>query len=66
VVPQGLLAEPDDAVSLAECLERLWREPGLRAGLAEAGARRVEQFDAPRVARTFLETLAAAGANAPG
>ena len=65
VVPQGLLAEPDDSASLAECLHRLWREPGLRAGLAAAGARRVAQFDAPRVARTFLETLAAAGANAP-
>lgn len=65
VVPQGLLAEPDDPESLAECLHRLWRDRNMRASLAAEGARRVEQFDAPRVARMFRDTLAGVSAGAP-
>lgn len=58
VVPQGLLATPDDPASLAECLNSLYRDRRLRESLAAEGARRVEQFDAPRVARLFLDALA--------
>jgi glycosyltransferase involved in cell wall biosynthesis len=57
VVPQGLLSEPDNPASLAETLYSLWRNPAMRIGLAEEGARRVELFDAPLVARRFLEVL---------
>jgi len=54
VVQHGLLAEPDDEDSLTGAIARLYRDQELRAALAEAGRRLVEQFDAPRVARLFL------------
>jgi len=46
----GLLVPPADPAGLADELERLWREPSLRAELARAGRRRVEdEFDLERV-----------------
>jgi glycosyltransferase involved in cell wall biosynthesis len=54
VVPQGLLAEPEDAESLAEAIARLHGDRALGRSLAESGLRQVEQFDGPRVARAFL------------
>lgn len=60
VVTDGLLSEPDDAESLAAALERLRVDPALRAALAEEGLRKVAQYDAPRVARLFLEAIGAA------
>lgn len=57
VLPQGLLAEPDDPDSLAEALYRLACDDSLRAALAEAGLARVAQFDAPVVARRFLDAV---------
>ncbi len=57
VVRHGILAEPEDAASLAQAIERLYRDEGLRRSLAEAGRREVEQYDAPRVARRFLGEL---------
>ena len=57
VVPQGLLVEPDNAAALAAGIESLHRSPDLRAELATAGSLRVEQFDAPRVARMFLDEV---------
>jgi glycosyltransferase involved in cell wall biosynthesis len=42
----GLLAEPNDAAGLADAIERLMRDPGLAARLAEAGRCWVaERFD---------------------
>jgi len=42
----GLVVPPDDPPALAAALERLIREPGLRARLGEAAERRVrEHFD---------------------
>jgi glycosyltransferase involved in cell wall biosynthesis len=59
VAPHGLLVEPDNPRTLAEAIEMLYRSPEARAAQAEAGAGWVEQFDAPRVARLFLEAVAA-------
>jgi glycosyltransferase involved in cell wall biosynthesis len=57
VVQHGILAEPDDEESLAEAIERLYADPALRTALAADGARFVEQFDAPRVAASFVEEV---------
>ena len=57
VVPQGLLTEPGSAPSVADAIEGLYRDPVLRQSLVAAGRERVEQFDAPRVARLFLDAL---------
>jgi glycosyltransferase involved in cell wall biosynthesis len=57
VVAQGLLAEPEDAESLAEAIARLHGDRELGRSLAESGLRQVEQFDAPRVARAFVEVV---------
>jgi len=61
VLPQGLLAEPEDAESLAEAIARLHGGRALGRSLAESGLRQVEQFDAARVARAFLEEIRKAG-----
>jgi glycosyltransferase involved in cell wall biosynthesis len=57
VVPHGLLVEPDSPEALAAAIEELYRSPAKRAELGRAGAQWVEQFDAPRVARLFLEAV---------
>ncbi len=57
VVPHGLLVEPDSAEALAAGIDELARDAGRRAELARLGAEWVEQFDAPRVARQFLEAV---------
>ena len=57
VVPDGecgILVPPGDAPALAKALDRLLNDPDERRRLGEAGRRRVEQFDAPRVAAQFL------------
>lgn len=54
VAPQAELVEPDDAEALAAGIERLYGSGSARSENGEAGARRVEQFDAARVARMFL------------
>jgi colanic acid/amylovoran biosynthesis glycosyltransferase len=47
----GILVPPGDADALAQALERLVSEPGLRAELGRAGRARVEErFDVERVA----------------
>lgn len=58
VVSHGLLAEPDDAASLAEAIARFHASPGLRAECAAAGREAVQRFDAPLVARRFLSAVA--------
>jgi glycosyltransferase involved in cell wall biosynthesis len=57
VVPQGLLAEPDNPESLAAVLEQLHADAALRTRLSEEGLRRAEQFDAPVVAERFLKQI---------
>jgi glycosyltransferase involved in cell wall biosynthesis len=57
VVTAGVLAEPESAESLAAGLESLYRDTDRRAALAREGARQVEEFDAPGVARMFLDTI---------
>jgi glycosyltransferase involved in cell wall biosynthesis len=57
VVPHATLVEPDGAEALARGIESLYRSPGNCAAQSQAGAARVEQFDAPRVARLFCEAI---------
>jgi len=57
VVPHGLLVDPESSEALAAGVESLYRSPETRDSLAFAGARWVEQFDAPRVARLFLDAV---------
>ncbi len=57
VAPHATLVEPDSPEALAEGIESLYRSPETRAAQARAGAARVEQFDAPRVARLFCEAI---------
>jgi glycosyltransferase involved in cell wall biosynthesis len=58
VLPQGMLVEPGDAEAIAAALEALYRDPARRSSLAAEGLQRVEEFDAPRVAKLFLSELA--------
>jgi len=58
VVEDGLLVAPEDEQALTEALLRLYREPDLRRELAARGRQRVARYDAPLVARRFLERLA--------
>jgi len=57
VIPHGTLVEPENFEALAAAIEDLYRSPERRAGLARAGADWVAQFDAPRVARLFLDSV---------
>jgi phosphatidylinositol alpha-1,6-mannosyltransferase len=53
----GLLVAPRRPAELAEALERVLIDQGLRKALSEEGRRRVEDFDLDRVAARFLEVL---------
>jgi glycosyltransferase involved in cell wall biosynthesis len=57
VVKHGVLAEPDDGQSLADAIERLYLAPELRRTLGESGKEFVKRFDAPVVAKLFLEEI---------
>jgi glycosyltransferase involved in cell wall biosynthesis len=57
VVRHGLLAEPDNSDEVAEAINRLYREPLLRESLGNAGREFVRRFDAPVVAKMFLDEL---------
>jgi glycosyltransferase involved in cell wall biosynthesis len=57
VVPHGMLVQPDNPEALAAAIEALYQSPEQRAALAAAGQQWVEQFDAPRVARLFLDAV---------
>jgi glycosyltransferase involved in cell wall biosynthesis len=63
VVPHGLLAEPDNPEALRAGIEELYQSSTKRAELIRLGTEWVEQFDAPRVARLFVEAVAGAGAS---
>ncbi len=58
VVPHGVLVEPDSADALAAGILSLHRSPEMAEAQGRKGAEWVEQFDAPRVARLFLEAAA--------
>jgi glycosyltransferase involved in cell wall biosynthesis len=58
VAPHATLVEPDNPEALAAGIEALHRSPESCAAQGLAGAARVEQFDAPRVARLFCEAIA--------
>jgi glycosyltransferase involved in cell wall biosynthesis len=55
VAPHGVLAPPENPEALAAAIETLYRSPEQRAAIGAEGLRRVEVFDAPRVARLFLD-----------
>lgn len=57
VVPHAQLVEPDNAQALAEGLETLYRDPGLRRNMCAEGREIVRQYDAPRVAGLFLAAI---------
>ena len=57
VAPHALLVEPGNHEALAAGMEALYRSPEARARQTAAGARCVEQFDAPRVAGLFLQAV---------
>jgi glycosyltransferase involved in cell wall biosynthesis len=53
----GILVAPGNAPSLANALERLLADSVERQRLGEAGRRRVQRYDAPKVAAQFLEAI---------
>ncbi len=53
----GVLVPPADPDALAAALGRLLRDSGERKRLCEGGRRRVRGYDAPLVARLFLEAI---------
>jgi len=57
VAPHGALVQPEDPQALAAAIEDLHHSPEQRAAQAAAGRQWVEQFDAPRVARLFLDAV---------
>jgi glycosyltransferase involved in cell wall biosynthesis len=60
VVPDGecgMLVPPRDEPALAIALERLLGDEGERKRLGAAGRRRAARYDAPLVARQFLEAI---------
>ena len=65
VLPQGLLVEPESAESLAKGLTKLHGDPKMREQLAAEGRSRVKQFDAPRIARRFLDEILSISAARP-
>jgi len=63
VVEEGataLLVDPCDDAALARSLETLLEQPALRDAMASAGHARVRAYDAPIVARQFLDAIGVA------
>jgi glycosyltransferase involved in cell wall biosynthesis len=58
VLPHGMLVEPENPEALAAGILDLYESAPRRAVLVESGLHWVEQFDAARVARRFLEAAA--------
>jgi len=57
VAPHGVLVEAESVEALAAGIEELYGSPEKRAALGRTGAAWVEQFDAPRVARLFVDAV---------
>jgi glycosyltransferase involved in cell wall biosynthesis len=57
VVKHGILAEPDDAQSLAEAIERLYRDATLRTAIAADASQWLNQYDGPTVAAEFVREV---------
>lgn len=55
--PHAVLVDPDNAEALAAGIETLNRSPAARAAQSVAGLAWVERFDAPLVARLFLDAV---------
>ena len=53
----GLLVDPDDVEALTRALERMLKDPGLRAELSEAGRLRAREFTWDNTARRTLAFL---------
>lgn len=53
----GLLVDPRNPRALAEALERMLTDDGLRTRLGGAGSRRIEAYDLDPVARAFLAAV---------
>jgi glycosyltransferase involved in cell wall biosynthesis len=49
----GLIFDPESTEQIAEAVERIWTDEGLRRGLAERGRERSELFSWDRTARLF-------------
>jgi len=58
VVRHGILAEPENAESLAAGIMQLYRNPALAHSLASQAREAVESFDVLNVARLFLSKIA--------
>jgi glycosyltransferase involved in cell wall biosynthesis len=61
VAPHAVLVKPDHAMALAEGILALHGSPELCAAQSAKGLAWVEQFDAPKVARLFVEAVRATG-----
>jgi len=55
VAAHALLAEPDSPDALGAAIHRLWSDRVLAAEIAQQGRRMVMQYDAPIIARRFLD-----------
>lgn len=61
VAPHATLVEPESAQSLAAGILDLYRAPEAQAAQSAKGLAWVEQFDAPRVARLFVDAVRGGG-----
>jgi len=66
IVPHGLLVEPNSEEALAEGIYRLYQDGSLHQSIALQGSEFVKRFDAPAVARMFLDTIAPLASAAHG
>jgi glycosyltransferase involved in cell wall biosynthesis len=57
VLPQGILTDPGSPEATAEAIESLYEDRSRRSELAALGLKRLEEFDAKRVAQLFLAEL---------
>jgi glycosyltransferase involved in cell wall biosynthesis len=66
VAPDATLVEPESAPSLAAGILALYGSPEARDAQSAKGLVWVEQFDAPRVARLFVEAVRGAAPTSTG
>jgi glycosyltransferase involved in cell wall biosynthesis len=53
----GILIRPDDREAIARAIQKLLDEPETRTAMGAAGCVEVRRYDAPIVARQFLDAL---------